>query len=470
MQKTLAWIAFFVIALMVFIVIYFAKDASKVLPDMPSTPVLNQKPSEGKAWMEFSAPGKFKVMFPSLPTHAWESITDPATKETKKYDIYMDEKGNGTIFMVTTIQFSDAIKSKGDDNILKEMLNDVLNVNPKNHLQNMKDSTFKNKKSIEFSIHNEDIKVEGREFVNDNTLYVLTSIAKGQNFSEEEAKRFFDSFELSPNPNFGIDSVSAAKLIYKNEIAMHKKIFKSIIAIAFALYTVEAAGATAARSSGGSTSTTTTTTTGATGATGTLPPPTTKLRPEESAPKTKARFKAKAEKPLVPVGPLLFMTPGIVGVKNGQWVGSDDLYNVSPDIEVAIEVVIPPGKSIALDQSIIKRKVEQMLYQAGIEPRAFRIGDSPPLPMYHVLILINTINNGYVASCSCRLFEAVTLKRITLQEGITFQAITWERQDLLILPADAMFTQILSSVEDLTKEFLERYKYFQNLEIQIKNQ
>lgn len=200
--------------------------------------------------------------------------------------------------------------------------------------------------------------------------------------------------------------------------------------------------------------------------------PTAPTRPQETAPKTSKRLEAKhAEPPKVAPGAQLFASPGIVGLRNGQWVGSDDLFNLQRNIEVDIEIVKPEGgTTFLIDSATIKRLVEKMLFDEGLNPRAQPRPEEPPLPLYHVLVLINTINNGFVASCSCRLFEAVTLKRINLQPGITFQAITWEKQDLLILPVEGLSSQIESSVKEMTKEFLGRVRYFQNLQYQIKNQ
>ena len=91
-----------------------------------------------------------------------------------------------------------------------------------------------------------------------------------------------------------------------------------------------------------------------------------------------------------------------------------------------------------------------------------------PLPFFHVLIMINPIEKGYVAYVGTRLFESIDIKRsgAQLDQQTAFQAITWERQLLLITAKEDLLAQVNSSVDELTTEFLNRYKYFQQLRFQ----
>lgn len=200
MQKTLAWLAVILVAAMIFISVYFAKDAYEILPGMPPKPLANEH-MEAEGWYEFKAPEKFKLLFPTMPQHASESIIDPKTKELKKYDMYVSEKGTGSIFMLTTITFPENKKFDNADDILKNMVNDMVNVNPKNKLENMKEGTFKNMKSVDFSIVNDDVHLQGKEFINGQTLYVLAAMEKKQSYSEKEVQHFFESFDILRQPS-----------------------------------------------------------------------------------------------------------------------------------------------------------------------------------------------------------------------------------------------------------------------------
>lgn len=168
-----------------------------------------------------------------------------------------------------------------------------------------------------------------------------------------------------------------------------------------------------------------------------------------------------------PIGPL-FTIPGIVGMENGHWIGSDNLFNVGKHLEVVVEIVKPEHKDIPLGEELIKRKVHALFAEAGISTIAESAHGGPPLPMFHVLILVNTIEKGFVAYVAGRLFEAVQIKRVVIDPGVTFQAITWEKQDLLTMPADSFISQVELSVGEITKEFITRLKYFQTIQIQRK--
>lgn len=163
-----------------------------------------------------------------------------------------------------------------------------------------------------------------------------------------------------------------------------------------------------------------------------------------------------------------FALPGVVGLKDNQWIGSDNLMNLSQNIEVFVEIAKPEGKNIPITEESLKDLVSGILSEGGINPHVESSEQNPPLPLYHVLILINSIPNGFVAYCSSRLFEEVQMKRVILSEGTTFQAITWEKQDLLIAAEQDLPKHLQDSIKDMATEFKTRFQYFQNLKEQMK--
>lgn len=175
----------------------------------------------------------------------------------------------------------------------------------------------------------------------------------------------------------------------------------------------------------------------------------------------------RPKRPLPPVatkdsGPP-FTLPGIIGYKEGQWDGSDNLYNLSPNISVFIEIVAPEDKKFDLSDSDLQTVVQGVFAKSGINPAALHIPGDPSLPLFHVLIMLDSIDQFAVACCACRLFEAVDLKRVVLERGITYQAITWEKQTLLSGTRKDFNTLVTKTIEDLTSSFVQRYQYFQNL-------
>jgi len=185
----------------------------------------------------------------------------------------------------------------------------------------------------------------------------------------------------------------------------------------------------------------------------------------------------KKEKPLphpkrplpevsTPVAGVPFTLPGIVGIRNGRWAGSDNLYNVRPEISIYVEVVLPEKSNIILDEGVINSRIQQIFSKVGISPAALHEIGEPPMPLFHVLIFVDSIEQFNVASCACRLFESVKLNRMQLEPGIIFQAITWEKQEL-ITSTKKEFNDVLNkTVDDLANTFVERFQYFQNLRLQ----
>ncbi|MBN9378782.1 MAG: hypothetical protein BGO14_03780 [Chlamydiales bacterium 38-26] len=192
--------------------------------------------------------------------------------------------------------------------------------------------------------------------------------------------------------------------------------------------------------------------------------------PFHSAPPTQAQPLPSPKRPLPPVsskdsGPP-FTLPGIVALKGGQWEGSDNLYNLSPNVGIYIEIVKPEGKKIEIDEAALKSHIQEIFSRGGINPNAMHAPGLPGFPLFHVLILVDTVEQFVVASCSCRIFESVGLQRVIIEPGITYQAITWEKQELLITAKDNFEPLLLKSLEELSGAFVSRFQYFQNVRLQ----
>lgn len=174
--------------------------AKKMEPDLKSQPVQTAGLSELglHTWHEYSAPNHFKVLFPSLPQHASEAKTDPKTKETRQYEMYVSEKDNGSIFMITMITFAEPPQKESEEKLLTNLMNEMLVESPENRLKNMKVGNFRDHTSLNFAIEKDQVNIDGRGFFAGNTLYMLSSIAKMDNYKPQEFEFFVNSFELLP--------------------------------------------------------------------------------------------------------------------------------------------------------------------------------------------------------------------------------------------------------------------------------
>ena len=111
MNKVLVTIVLLFLGITTFVTLYFAKDSYKILPLEEEKPDVTLEVYNFQDWKEFSSPdGEFNVLFPTLPQHAKENLTDPKTNEVRKYNMYVAEKNDGTIFMISLISFPDMLE------------------------------------------------------------------------------------------------------------------------------------------------------------------------------------------------------------------------------------------------------------------------------------------------------------------------------------------------------------------------
>lgn len=187
------FLAFFgtLIVVLVVLSIVFLKDSYKVLPIGSSNPALQ---SEFSSWHEFKAPkGAFEAQFPFPPQNATQSVRDPKTQALRHYDMYVSEKENGTIFMVSLITFPESQESL--DPLKKTIINDLLVSNPQNQLKSMKVGTYKLFPTIDFVITGPLQTINGRTFSDGNVIYLLTGIFNNAFYNQAEYEHFINSFE-----------------------------------------------------------------------------------------------------------------------------------------------------------------------------------------------------------------------------------------------------------------------------------
>jgi len=153
--------------------------------------------------------------------------------------------------------------------------------------------------------------------------------------------------------------------------------------------------------------------------------------------------------------------PGLVTQFAGKWIGSDYLYNLPPDIGIAIDVVTPDNFPLRIDQLRIKDAAADVFSRGNITPISQAVGDMPPLPFLHFLIFVQSAEESVVAFVEARYFEGVKLFRLDYSLPGTVQAITWEKQDLIVDAPNRIEEQILVSAEGLAREFVSRVHYFE---------
>lgn len=193
MSKTFVYTCIAVLFVLCGLSIYFLKDSYKILP-FPTTEVTMPARSE---WKEFTAPsGRFKVMLPLVPQQASERLTDPETKESRVYDMYVAQELDGTMYMVSLIVFSDKKGGTGADDLLKTTISDMVKANPNNKLSKMDKTTYDAYPAYDFKIENVDMTIDGKAVMDQDTLYILSTIEHNKQYNPGDFDYFIKSFKL----------------------------------------------------------------------------------------------------------------------------------------------------------------------------------------------------------------------------------------------------------------------------------
>lgn len=196
--------------------------------------------------------------------------------------------------------------------------------------------------------------------------------------------------------------------------------------------------------------------------TSTKPAQPAKLPPKEEGPLIKVPAKIAAPEEVN------YLSPGIIVNRGASWAGGDNLLNVSKNIPIHLELVLPVGKKSPIEEATIKKHVADIFAKAGISNQIQAFTNKPPLPYFHVLIMVQNIEKGYAAYVGGRLFEEVTVPRVVLPDNTFFQAITWEKQDLVVASPEEIANQVLSTLDEIAQNFADRYTYFENVKKDLK--
>lgn len=160
-----------------------------------------------------------------------------------------------------------------------------------------------------------------------------------------------------------------------------------------------------------------------------------------------------------------YPNPGIVANREGRWVGSDHLYNLTNKIDIVVEFFTPPNMVLPITRDAVKTTISEIFAKARITPPTESLG--APLPFFHMLIMVYPIDKGFVAYCEGRLFERVELDRVRADPQTTMQAITWESQNLIISSKDDLVNQVTKSVDEIATSFAERYRFYEDIRFEL---
>jgi hypothetical protein len=158
-----------------------------------------------------------------------------------------------------------------------------------------------------------------------------------------------------------------------------------------------------------------------------------------------------------------YLHPGILVFINGAWQGSDHLLNLPKNIGVYVKIIKPEEESLNTSDKDLQKQVERAFAEANIKPLTMAVAGKPPLPAFEIEIFVYPIERGYAAFLDGRLFESVILDRFKMDPNMAFQAITWEKQTLIVSPKEQFAEHIVKAVEEITGAFITRYQAYEHL-------
>ncbi len=197
MSKSTITLIVLIVAVASIMVIRLTTSPINIISENPQEKTVDYEQYNFQNWKEFTAVNLFKVLMPTLPQHASKSIEDSDKQINKKYDMYVSERGDRTIFMITLISFLNKPTNFNSEQVLKEMMNNMIGSNSDNTLQTVNLAQYNGYPSLDFSYSNKETYVDTKAFMVNGTMFVLTRASVIQNYNTEEFRFFINSFELS---------------------------------------------------------------------------------------------------------------------------------------------------------------------------------------------------------------------------------------------------------------------------------
>jgi hypothetical protein len=155
-----------------------------------------------------------------------------------------------------------------------------------------------------------------------------------------------------------------------------------------------------------------------------------------------------------------FGMPGVIGIQNGKWEGTDYLGSLSNNIGISVEILKNENVPSVVDASSIEAVIAETFTKEDINPNA-EVTQGPPLPFLHVLILIYPIDKDhYVIFGNGRLFEQIQVVRKDFVPSGFWQGITWENQDVTTASVQQLDAQVRTLAGKIGSDFAKRYRQY----------
>ncbi|MCE2983890.1 MAG: hypothetical protein LW832_10045 [Parachlamydia sp.] len=194
MYKTIILSVFALLMLTILFLASNLKDSYKILPGSTSGELNVPRQAD---WNEFTPENNtFKALFPANPQFVKETVAVPGTDMKRLYEIYASENLQGSVYMVSVITYPPNYKVVNANELLNEVMEELVASSPDNHLLESRDAEFKKQPAVDFHMVNKDYDIEGKTFLLNKTVYVLTYVVKNTDFNRQDYQLFIDNFSV----------------------------------------------------------------------------------------------------------------------------------------------------------------------------------------------------------------------------------------------------------------------------------
>ncbi len=157
----------------------------------------NEQSQNFKNWRKFIPRSHlFKILLPHSPQYAKDFLSIPNSDKKRRYDMYASEKIDGTLFLVSVINYPSEIDLNFTADVLRDNIQEFMHNRPGNQLVKLVKGIEEGAKSYDFRFEKQDFRVEGKAILDDHTVYMLTYIAHIDNFDSNEYDYFIHSFQI----------------------------------------------------------------------------------------------------------------------------------------------------------------------------------------------------------------------------------------------------------------------------------
>ncbi len=140
----------------------------------------------------------FRAYFPNPPEYDSKKVKISNKKDIDgALDVFISRLPDETLLMVRVLRYPKGYRVPDIQKALKSTMADLLNANNQNILRDISESSFQNHPTIDFSIQNPNVRIDGTSFFANNSVYSLIYASSPSTFERSVFEHFISEFVLT---------------------------------------------------------------------------------------------------------------------------------------------------------------------------------------------------------------------------------------------------------------------------------